>query len=189
MAGPTDRYENEGFNRRRENKEKGMLTKDLVDVINMKGEKEMEEKKNLNTGETANKGLAMDDSKTATRLFQKQFSPLVVRRHYVGQGPLFVGIICDADLSDLDTVILDIVDESEKLGLLTNNIQAARNFAGYMNDRIEKHYNGIKRGVVEGVAVLFYADNCMISSTNKNFMCHEKCCNEFYMLCNIMTKI
>jgi hypothetical protein len=144
---------------------------------------------NMNMGKEANEGLAMDDSNTATRLFEKHYSPLIVRRHYVGQGPLFVGIICDADLSDLDQVILDIVDESEKKGLLKNNIQSARNFAGYMNDQIEKHYNSIKRGVVEGVGVLFYADNCMISSMNKNFMCHEKCAYEFYSIVNIMTKI
>ena len=142
-----------------------------------------------NMGKSANAGLTRDDSLTATRLLDKNWSPLIVRKYQMESWPLYIGIICDCNLNDLDNVIYDARDEAEKLGFIDGNIQDVRNFVGYLSDAIKKHYNAIKRGSVEGVAVLWYTDKMFCSSLDGDFMTHYSCKMELYQIVNTLPHI
>ena len=48
----------------------------------------------------ANAGCARDDSTTSTRLLDKHWSPLIVRKYQMEKWPMYVGMICDANLTD-----------------------------------------------------------------------------------------
>ena len=152
--------------------------------------------------EQANVGLARDDSSTATRLLDKNWSPLIVRKYQMEGWPMYIGIICDANLNDLDNVVYDVVDtlftedksgdEVIKVpveGFMDGTIQGARNTCGLLSDKIVKHYNSIKRGVAEGVIVCWYVDKCFVSSAYGDFMTHEKCAAEFYHIVNTLPHI
>lgn len=143
----------------------------------------------INTGMDANAGMCRDDSTTATRLLDKNWSPLIVRKYQMLGWPLYIGIICDANLNDLDTIIYDIHDRAENLGFTDGKIQSVRNYCGYMSQEIVDHYNGIKRGVTEGVMVCFYVDKCFVSSAYGDLMTHEKCAAEFYSILGILPHI
>jgi len=143
----------------------------------------------LDMGKSANAGLTRDDSLTATRLLDKNWSPLIVRKYQMESWPLYIGIICDCNLNDLDTVIYDARDEAEKFGFLDGNIQDVRNFVGYLSDAIKKHYNAIKKGSVEGVAVLWYVDKMFCSSLDGDFMTHYSCKMELYQIVNTLPHI
>lgn len=137
----------------------------------------------------ANAGMTKDDSKTATRLLEKSWSPLLVRKYQVFNWPLFIGIICDASMSDLDEVVYKAIDKAEECGFRANDLQAQRNFCGLLSDEISDYYNSIKRGCVEGLSVIAYWDKCFVSSCAGDLMQHEKCVNELYLILNMMTKI
>ena len=51
-----------------------------------------------------------------------------------------------------------------------------------MSDRLIDHYGNKKRGVVEGVAVLYYVDKCFISSLWGDLMTHAACKNELFQI-------
>ena len=144
---------------------------------------------NVNMGDEANAGLARDDSSTATRLLDKNWSPLIVRKYQMEGWPMYIGIICDANLNDLDTVVYDIVQGAKKLGFLDGTIQGVRNACGMLNDQIVEHYNKVKRGVAEGVIVCWYVDKCFVSSAYGDFMTHNKCAAEFYSILNTLPHI
>ena len=136
--------------------------------------------KDRNMGEEANAGMTRDDSQTATRLLDKNWSPLIVRKYQMEGWPMYIGIICDANLNDLDKVVYDIMDGS---------IQGVRNTCGLLSDRIVAHYNKVNRGVAEGVIVCWYVDKCFVSSAYGDFMTHEKCAAEFYHIVNTLPHI
>jgi len=171
-----------------------------------------------NMGEQANAGMVRDDSSTATRLLDKNWSPLIVRKYQMEGWPMYIGLICDANLNDLDTVVYDIVDtlfreveverqveyevegevKSETIkvqkrvpikGFMDGTIQGARNTCGLLGDRLVEKYNKVKRGVAEGVIVCWYVDKCFISSAYGDFMTHEKCAMEFYQILNTLPHI
>ena len=143
----------------------------------------------LNMSDAANAGMTRDDSSTATRLLDKNWSPLIVRKYQMEGWPLFVSLICDANLNDLDEVIYRIHEEAKELGFIDGKIQSARNYVGYMSDQIIKHYNAVKPGVTEGVAVIWYVDKCFISSCYGDLMTHTKCAIELYGILNMMPHI
>jgi len=143
----------------------------------------------LDMGKKANAGFTQDDSSTATRLLQKNWSPLIVRKYQAEGWPMFIGCICDANLNDLDDVVLDLLDEAKELGFVNGTIQGARNACGFISDGLVKHYNKIKRGVMEGNCVVWYQDKLMISSAYGDLMTHEKCVLEFYSILNMMPHI
>ncbi len=144
---------------------------------------------NINTGGTANNGMCRDDSTTSTRLLDKNWSPLIVRKYQMMGWPLYIGIICDANLNDLDKLIYDIHEKAVKLGFTDGKIQDVRNYCGFMSQEIVDHYNAIKRGVTEGVMVCFYVDKCFVSSAYGDLMTHEKCAAEFYSILGILPHI
>jgi hypothetical protein len=143
----------------------------------------------VNTGQSANAGFTRDDSSTATRLLDKNWSPLIVRKYQMEGWPLFISLICDANLNDLDQLVYDIHEEAIENGFVDGKIQSARNYVGFMSDKIIEHYNGIKQGVTEGVAVIWYVDKCFISSCYGDLMTHTKCAIELYGILNMMPHI
>jgi len=142
-----------------------------------------------NMGNDANAGYANDDSTTSTRLLDKNWSPLIVRKYQYKGWPMFIGIICDANLNDLDDVVLNLLDKAEELGFVNGTIQGTRNTCGFISDGLVKHYNAIKRGVMEGNCVFWYVDKCAVSSAYGDLMTHEKCAMEFYSILNMLPHI
>jgi len=133
--------------------------------------------------------LGMDDSKTATRLLEKNYSPLIVRKYQAFGWPLFTALICDVSLSDLDQVVYKNIDKFKEDGLVENDIQSQRNFCGLLSDKIIEHYDGVKRGCVEGVAVLAYWDKCFCSSLWGDFMVHASCKQELFSIIQTLPHI
>mgnify|MGYP006936281325 FL=1 len=131
----------------------------------------------------------MDDSQVSTRLLEKNYSPLIVRKYQMKGWPMYIGLICDVSLSDLDQVVNGVMTEYETQGLIKQDIQAIRNVTGLLSDHIIKHYDSIKSGCVEGVAVLWYVDKTFISSLWGDFMTHASCKNELYFIVNTLPHI
>jgi hypothetical protein len=137
----------------------------------------------------ANAGMTRDDSSTATRLLDKNWSPLIVRKYQMEGWPMYIGMICDANLNDLDDVVYDAVEKAKEMGFIDGTIQGIRNACGLIGDEIVKHYNLIKRGVAEGVIVCWYVDKMFCSSAYGDFMTHNKCALEFYQIVNTLPHI
>lgn len=129
----------------------------------------------------------IDDSNVSTRLLNKNYSPLIIRKYMIHGWSMFIGIICDVSLSDLDRLVYErLKDVEEEVG---NDIQNIRNICGYLNESIVEHYNSKKEGSVEGVYVLWYVDKLFCASAYGDLMQHEKCVNEFLTLVNMMPHI
>ena len=132
------------------------------------------------------KPIGLGEVNTSTRLLDKHYSPLIVRKYQMEGWPLFVALICDVSLSDLDQVVQDFArDQDEKV----DDIQWVRNFCGSLSDRLLTHYNDIKSGCVEGIAVLWYVDKCFVSSLYGDFMTHGSCKQELYAIINTLPHI
>ena len=142
-----------------------------------------------NMGNEANAGMTRDDSSTATRLLDKNWSPLIVRKYQMEGWPMFIGMICDANLNDLDDIVYNIMDKAKEMGFVDGTIQGVRNTCGLLGDEIVKHYNMIKQGVAEGVIVCWYVDKMFCSSAYGDFMTHNKCALEFYQIVNTLPHI
>jgi len=143
----------------------------------------------MNMGDQANDGMTRDDSSTATRLLDKNWSPLIVRKYQMEGWPMYIGIICDANLNDLDNVVYDAVEKAKGMDFINGTIQGVRNTCGLLGDEIVQHYNKIKRGVAEGVIVCWYVDKMFCSSAYGDFMTHSKCALEFYQIENTLPHI
>jgi len=170
----------------------GELIKVLEESVSKK-EKEnsvISEEKNVNMGKDANMGFVKrDDGQTATRLFDKNWSPLIVRKYQMLGWPLFLGIICDANLNSLDQVVYDLTEIATENGFMDGSIQGVRNYCGFLNDGIVNHYNSIKRGCAEGVMVCWSVDKMVCSAAFGDLMTHEKCVQEFYFIVNTLPHI
>jgi len=114
---------------------------------------------------------------------------LIVRKYQMKGWPMYIGIICDANLNDLDSVVYDIMEKADALGFINGTIQGTRNTCGLLSDGIVEYYNKVKRGVTEGVIVCWYVDKCFVSSAYGDFMTHEKCAAEFYHIVNTLPHI
>jgi len=129
-----------------------------------------------------------------TNLTKKQFSPLIIRKYNILSGwPMYVGIICDLSLSDLDIVVNAAVNLYKDEGLLDgqsgNDIQTMRNLTGYVSSTIELWYNTQKENSVEGIGILLYVDKCAIASMYGDMMNHNACRAEFYSILNMLPHI
>jgi hypothetical protein len=133
------------------------------------------------------KPLGMDDSGVATRLLDKNFSPMCIRKFTVAGWPLFSAIICDLSMSSLDSVVLEGIKEYNHL--LVNDLQSIRNFTGALSEKIINHYNGIKDGSVESVAIVFFYDKSACSSLWGDVMHHASCRAELYSMLNIFPHV
>jgi len=109
--------------------------------------------------------------KPYTRLSNKEFSPLVIRR-YSEPFLFFVALITDDDLDNLDDLVIRFVKKND----LPESIQEFRNFAGKLSKFLLLSYPK-----TEGVAIVIYADKMTISSLSGDFMNHEQCRLELFM--------
>lgn len=129
--------------------------------------------------------VGLDQVSTSTRLLDKHYSPLIVRKYQMAGWPLYVALICDVSLSDLD----NLVHTFSKPGKYIDDIQWVRNFCGGLCDCLVEHYSNIKLGCVEGVAVLWYVDKMFVSSLYGDYMTHGSCKLELYQIINTLPHI
>ena len=111
-----------------------------------------------------------------TRLTQKAYSPLVIRKITKFGFPIYVGIITDDDLDCLDAAILTFMNAHLPLWK-SDSIQDKRNLAGGLCDYLTEAFQK-----TEGVAVTLYVDKTCISSLFGDFMNHTMCRQEYYSL-------
>jgi len=131
--------------------------------------------------------MGRDDSNVSTRLLDKNYSPLIVRKYMIQGWPMYIGMICDVSLSDLDRVVLAVIELNKSM--LGNDIQGIRNLTGVISEALVEHYNKIKQGCVEGIAVLYYVDKTFVSSLWGDFMTHLSCKEELYFIINTLPHI
>lgn len=143
----------------------------------------------VSMAENANQGFARDDSLTSTRLLDKNWSPLIVRKYQREGWPLFIGIICDANLNDLDETMNRLCTEASVFLSGGSTIQGVRNYCGFISENLVAHYNAIKEGCVEGIAVLWYVDKMFCSSLYGDFMVHASCKQELFAIINTLPHI
>jgi len=125
----------------------------------------------------------MANDKVFTKLVDKHYSPLVIRKYTHWGFPIYVGLITDNDLTNLDDIFLKFMEEYQKESWV-NNIQKLRNLAGALTEHLNTVYEK-----TEGVAVVFYVDKCFISSLHGDFMNHTSCRIEFYGLLQMSTGV
>lgn len=123
------------------------------------------------------------EQKTFTRLIDKQYSPLVIRKITYFGFPIYVGIITDDDLTDFDEVIVKFMTDNKEEGWV-NDLQKIRNLAGALVDHIVAGYKH-----TEGVAVIFSVDKTFISSLYGDFMTHTACRIELFSLLTMSTGV
>ena len=118
-----------------------------------------------------------------TRLTEKVHSPLVIRKVTKFGFPIYVGIITDDPLDELDTVIVDFVRAN--IGLWkSDKIQDKRDLAGMLAEEITERFER-----TEGVAVTLFIDKSVVSSLFGDFMNHAMCRQEYYFLLNMSTGV
>jgi hypothetical protein len=155
---------------------------------NVKNDKSLLEKiyaeKNLGDGR-----FGLSDDNVSTKLLDKNYSPMIIRKYTRIGFPLYVSMICDYNLDNLDDLVHDCIDFCRDKNILDNSIQSARNFTGVLSDYIISYYDNLKRGCVESIAVIFYCDKMIISSLQGDAMNHNSCRQELYFLLNFMTQV
>jgi len=130
-----------------------------------------------------NENLEAPSLSSFTRLTEKSFSPLVIRKYTKFGFPIFVGIITDDDLDALDSIVIDFIKKKKNLWT-SDSIQDKRQLAGLLSERITQVF--LK---TEGVAVTFYIDKACVSSLFGDFMNHFQCKFEYYSLLMMSTNI
>lgn len=157
---------------------------------NNEGEKEMNEEKNTisidNNGQedgnlTKFKGL--ESKEVYTKLIDKHYSPMVIRKITHFGFSIYVTLITDDDLTDLDKNIMNFLN-ANKDEYWVNNIQKVRDLAGALTDFLVKTYEK-----TEGAAVLMTIDKAMIESLYGDLMTHASCKAEMLSLLNMMPHI
>lgn len=124
-------------------------------------------------------------NEVSTSLGSKECEPMIVRKFmYPGGFPLYVGLICGANLDNLDDVVLKFM-EANLSRIESKSIQDKRNVAGELTVLLCKTY-GRKS---EGVAVLWYVDKMFISSLWGDFMVHFPCKMELYQIIGVLPHI
>ena len=125
----------------------------------------------------------MEKNEVFTKLVDKHYSPLVIRKYTHWGFPIYIGMIADDDLTNLDEVVVSFMTDHAKTGWV-NNIQTLRNLAGKLTEHLNTSYMK-----AEGVAVVFYVDKMFISSLHGDFMNHTSCRIEFYGLLQMSTGV
>jgi hypothetical protein len=123
------------------------------------------------------------ESQVYTKLVDKHYSPLVIRKITKLGFPIYIAIITDNDLTDFDDRILGFLEANKAEGWV-NNIQTLRNLTGAFSEHLCEVYPK-----TEGVAIVIYADKCMISSLFGDFMNHGSCKAELIGYLNLMAHI
>lgn len=132
-------------------------------------------------------GIDESRPEMVTQLLDKNESPMIIRKYQSFGWPLFVAIICDQSLADLDETVMHYIKSCNPISL--NDIQMFRDWCGALSTTIVEHYNDKKFGCVEGVAVISYWDKCLCSSLFGDHMTHGQCRLELFQLINMMTNM
>uniref|UniRef100_A0A6M3LFI2 Uncharacterized protein n=2 Tax=viral metagenome TaxID=1070528 RepID=A0A6M3LFI2_9ZZZZ len=127
--------------------------------------------------------MKMKKSEVFTKLVDKHYSPLVIRKYTHWGFPIYIGLIADNDLSNLDDLVRNFMSEKAVDGWV-NDIQKLRNLAGAFTEFLVDSYERS-----EGVAVVFYVDKMFVSSLYGDFMNHTACRIEFYSLLTMSTGV
>jgi len=155
-------------------------------IIKKRKKDNVSDNRNLDLGDGR---FGLKDDNVATKLLDKNFSPMIIRKYTRIGFPLYVHMICDENLDDLDKIVHDCIDHCKENNILENNIQSLRNFTGILSDWINEYYDKKKRGCVESLGIIFYADKMIISSLQGDAMNHASCRDELYHCLNLMAKI
>jgi len=121
------------------------------------------------------KGSMSGGDSTFTKLVDKHYSPLVIRKYTHWGFPIYIALITDNDLTYLDNFVQLFMEENKRMW--KNDIQSLRNMAGKFTESLNEHYEK-----AEGVGVIFYVDKMFISSLHGDFMNHTSCRIELYGL-------
>jgi len=133
--------------------------------------------------------MGINDDKVNTNLISKHYSPMIVRKYNIVKGwPLYIGLICDEDLSDLDHIVNGVIDACFDM-IESNNIQQMRNITGILSETIQKYYNKKKNNCVEGIAILLYVDKCVVENFYGDYMNHGPCRIEWAGIINMLPHI
>ena len=101
---------------------------------------------------------------------------MCIRKYNIIMGwPLWIGLICDESLSDLDLVVNGAIQACEDAGMICNDIQQIRNITGILSETVKKHYNSKKPNCVEGIAIALYVDKNYVQNFYGDFMNHTSC--------------
>ncbi len=136
--------------------------------------------------------MGMNDDLCNTNLISKNYSPMFIRKFNptpLHNWPLYVAMICDEDVSDIDHVVNGALRAYKEAGLVGNNLQQMRNLTGIISETLSTHYDNKKENCVEGIAVTLYVDKAYIQSFTGDFMNHGQCRAEYTAALHMMTQI
>ncbi len=149
-------------------------------------------KKLINERQLDGNRMGINDDLCNTNLISKNYSPMFIRKFnssYLGNWPLYISMICDEDVSDIDMVVNGALKAFDEAGLIGNNLQSMRNLTGIISETISKHYNAKKENCVEGISVTLYIDKAYIQNLSGDYMSHFSCRMELTAALNMMTQI
>lgn len=136
--------------------------------------------------------MGINDDLCNTNLISKNYSPMFIRKYNasaLSNWPLYVSMICDEDISDIDFVVNGAIKAYDKAGLFNNNMQNMRNFTGILSETLSVYYNRKKENCVEGIAITLYADKFFLENLSGDYMCHLSCREEYISSILMMTQI
>jgi len=136
--------------------------------------------------------MGINDDLCNTNLISKNYSPMFIRKFNsscLSNWPLYISMIVDEDVSDIDQVVNGVLKAFDEAGLIGNNLQNMRNLTGIISESLSKHYNSKKENCVEGIAVTLYIDKAYIQSLTGDFMNHAQCRSEYTAALMMMTQI
>lgn len=136
--------------------------------------------------------MGINDDLCNTNLISKNYSPMFIRKFNATSlcnWPLYVSMICDEDVSDIDQVVNGVLRAYTEAGLMQNNLQSMRNLTGIISETLSKYYHNKKENCVEGIAVTLYIDKAYIQSFTGDYMNHAQCRSEYTSALMMMTQI
>lgn len=126
--------------------------------------------------------MGINDDLCNTNLISKNYSPMFIRKFNptcLNNWPLYISMICDEDISDIDKVVNGALKSCEEIGLIGNNLQNMRNFTGIISETLSKYYNSKKENCVEGIAITLYIDKSYIQNFTGDYMNHSMVRSEY----------
>lgn len=136
--------------------------------------------------------MGLNDDLTNTNLISKNYSPIFIRKFNASSltnWPLYVAMICDEDVSDIDKVVNGALRSCEEAGLINNNLQSLRNLTGIISETLSKYYNAKKENCVEAIGITLYIDKTYIQNFTGDLMNHAQCRAEYTSALLMMTQI
>jgi hypothetical protein len=136
--------------------------------------------------------MGINDDLTNTNLISKNFSPMIIRKYNLSAlngWPMWVGLIIDEDLTNLDFIINGAIKACEDSGMIGNNIQMSRNITGIISETIKNYYNSIKENCVEGIAITLYLDKVYVQNYTGDFMNFMGCRLEYGLALSMLPHI